>query len=242
MRTGTRKLPRSSVNASNCVPVASCTARTETPGRTPAVESLTVPAMVASCAEVNAGNARQDIAIRIKGRTYRRPIGVLLPQAFVLVKRIKTAARYPEADDDYPWCLLRWWLLLRSLQCLAGGAFRVLDQLDPHAAWILHVCGPMAELVWLGRWFRGKHDALGLEIGGSRIHAERAEAQMIDGAAAARRRAVALRDDQVRAAVLHRIETAAKLRSLATEGADVPTDAGFGTGNAQGNVMKPGAG
>src|SRR6266850_5085145 len=81
MRTGIRKAPRSSVKASNCVPVASWTARTATPGRTAAVESLTVPVMVASWANPVAGSARQDSTNSTNGRTSPRPIGDLLPQA-----------------------------------------------------------------------------------------------------------------------------------------------------------------
>src|SRR5258705_1948075 len=80
MRTGIRKAPRSSVKASNCVPVASWTARTATPGRTAAVESLTEPMMVASWANPVAGSARQDSTNSTNGRTGPRPIGDLLPQ------------------------------------------------------------------------------------------------------------------------------------------------------------------
>src|SRR4030095_14087967 len=103
MRTGMRKLPRSSVKPANTVPVASCTARTATPGRTPEVESLTVPEMVASWANTAAGSARQDNRIKMNGRTSPRPIADLLPQAFVTDKRMSTVTDCPGSDDD-PLC------------------------------------------------------------------------------------------------------------------------------------------
>ena len=58
MRTGIRYDPRASVVASKVLPVASCRARTVTPGSTPPVESVTVPVSEASCADAAAGSAR----------------------------------------------------------------------------------------------------------------------------------------------------------------------------------------
>src|SRR4026209_1337390 len=92
-----RKLPRSSVKPSNTVPVASCTARTATPGRTPAVESFTVPEIVASWATTTPGNARQDSTIKMNGPTSPRLIDDLLPQAPVTDKSHLNSRGFPRS-------------------------------------------------------------------------------------------------------------------------------------------------
>src|SRR5258705_11916958 len=50
-------MPRSSVTATNLLPVSVCIAVTVTPGSTPPLESEMVPVTVASCANTDAGTA-----------------------------------------------------------------------------------------------------------------------------------------------------------------------------------------
>src|SRR5258705_7779976 len=58
VRTARRYAPRLSVTVSNAFPVASCTARTVTPGRTPPDASVIVPLTAASCACAIIGRVR----------------------------------------------------------------------------------------------------------------------------------------------------------------------------------------
>src|SRR5262245_20432108 len=57
-------MPRSSVTPVNVFPVASLTAVTVTPGRTPPVASVIVPVSVASCASAIAGHVKNMPSIR----------------------------------------------------------------------------------------------------------------------------------------------------------------------------------
>src|SRR5258705_11486450 len=58
VRTARRYAPRLSVTVSNAFPVASCRARTVTPGRTPPDASVIVPLTAASCACAVIGRGR----------------------------------------------------------------------------------------------------------------------------------------------------------------------------------------
>src|SRR5713101_3052432 len=83
MRNAIRKAPRASVTASKLFPEASFTALTVTPGSTAAVESVTVPLIVASCARPTAGIAR---IVRIEQTRINRPIALAVTQTSSLVR------------------------------------------------------------------------------------------------------------------------------------------------------------
>src|SRR5215470_16919457 len=83
VRTGRRNAPRSSVTATNVLPVASCRAVMVTPGSTPPVESVTVPLIVASCAESSAGIARIAVIASRLLKNRKRGVFVIGPLLYV---------------------------------------------------------------------------------------------------------------------------------------------------------------
>src|SRR5678816_1815479 len=100
MRTGRRKLPRSSVVATKVLPDSTLVAVTVTPGRTAPVESVTVPVMTESCAYPGAGSATMIPSTSSDPRTLH-VLMVIAPPAMGFRYDMFTADREMGADTKW---------------------------------------------------------------------------------------------------------------------------------------------